>query len=116
MKIVNYTDVEHIEFDNEVAKGIEARVLIGKNDGAPHFCMRIFKIVENGYTPRHTHEWEHEMFIHSGSGEVLNDKEWIPFSSGTAIFIPGNVEHQIKNLKKEPLILLCLIPSGVPEL
>ena len=32
------------------------------------------------------------------------------------IFIPGNVEHQIKTSEKSPLIFLCLVPRGVPEL
>ncbi len=116
MKIVKYTDIEPVEFNNEIAKDIKARVLIGKDDGASRFCMRIFKIAKNGYTPRHIHEWEHEMFIHSGRGEVLNGTKWESVASGTAIFIPGNVEHQIKNSETEPLILLCMIPSGAPEL
>ncbi len=116
MKIVKYTDIDPVEFNNEIAMGIKARVLIGKNDGAENFCMRIFKIAENGYTPRHTHEWEHEMFIQSGTGKVLDGNEWRPVTSGTSVFIPGNVEHQIKNSGTEPLILLCIIPSGAPEL
>ncbi len=116
MKIIKYTDIGPVEFDNEIAKAIKARVLIGKDDGAPNFCMRIFEIGENGYTPKHSHDWEHEMFVHFGEGKVLNGNEWKPVSPGTAVFIPGNVEHQIKNTGPMPLIVLCMIPSGVPEL
>ena len=116
MKIVKYRDIDAVKFDNDAAKKITGRVLIGKDDGADNFCMRLFEISKNGHTPCHTHEWEHEMFIHSGRGEVLDGNEWRPVSPGTAVFIPGNVEHQIKNSGSEPLVMLCIIPSGVPEL
>lgn len=116
MKILRYRDVEPLKIDNEVAKGVSGRVLIGKADGAHNFCMRIFELAPGGHTPRHTHEWEHEVFIHSGGGEVLFNSEWKPFSAGTAIFIPGEIEHQLRNNGDVPLIFLCLVPSGVPEL
>ena len=33
--------------------------------------MRIFEVEPEGYTPRHAHDWEHEILVHSGSGQVL---------------------------------------------
>ena len=116
MKVINYKEIEPVMFDTDVAKGITARVLIGKDDGANNFCMRAFEISENGHTPRHSHDWEHEIFIHAGSGEVLLGDEWKPMTAGSAIFIPGNVEHQMKNTDSEPLVAICLVPSGAPEL
>ena len=95
---------------------ISARVLIGKDDGAENFCMRIFEIAKDGYTPKHTHEWEHEIFVHSGKGEVFRNGEFTLIESGMAIFIPGNEEHQMKNTGNDPLVFVCLIPKGVPEL
>ncbi len=90
MKAIKYKDLEPTLFDNDVAKGIAARVLIGKDDGAENFCMRVFEISKNGQTPYHSHDWEHELFIHAGGGEVLLGDDWKPMSAGTAIFIPGN--------------------------
>ncbi|MEA2060376.1 MAG: cupin domain-containing protein [Thermodesulfobacteriota bacterium] len=116
MKIINYTDIEPTAFDNDVAENIKGRVLIGKDDGAFNFCMRLFEIEENGHTPMHTHEWEHEIFIHSGQGEVLCRDKWVPVSKGTALFIPDNEVHQIRNTSKETLIFICLVPSTAPEL
>ncbi len=116
MKIIHYSDAESKFFDNDVAKGVTGRVLIGQADGANNFCMRIFELAENGHTPRHSHEWEHEIFIHSGKGEAFCEDKWTPVEAGCALFIPGNVEHQIRNTSSAPLIFVCLIPSGASEI
>ncbi len=116
MKIVDYREVEPTRFDNGVAKGVTGRVVIGRDDGADNFCMRLFEVEKKGHTPRHSHEWEHEIFFHSGSGEVLCQGKWTPVSSGTAVFVPGNQDHQIRNTGQVPLVFVCLIPNGAPEL
>ena len=74
MKITPYTQAQATHFDREPAKGIAARVVIGKSDGANNFCMRVFEIAPGGHTPKHSHAWEHEMFIHAGAGEVY--RQW----------------------------------------
>ena len=70
MKILQYSEMQPTHFESDQVKGIAARVVIGRNDGANNFCMRIFEIGTGGHTPLHSHDWEHEMFIHSGSGEL----------------------------------------------
>ncbi len=116
MKIIQYTDVKPVIFDSGMAKGIAGRVVIGKNDGAENFCMRIFEVSPIGCSPKHSHDWEHEIFIHSGNGEVYNNGNWIPVSAGSIVFIPGNEEHQIRNTGNDKLVFACLIPSKAPEL
>jgi quercetin dioxygenase-like cupin family protein len=116
MKIVDYKSVKPTKFDNDVAKAVTGRVVIGKKDGAENFCMRVFEVEEHGHTPRHTHEWEHEIFFHSGKGEVLSQGKWTPVYPGTAVFVPGNEDHQIRNTGSERLVFVCLIPKDAPEL
>lgn len=116
MKIKNYTDINATIFDHGPAKGVAGRVVIGKNDGAENFCMRLFEIAPEGYSPRHAHAWEHEMFIHAGYGEIFGNGQWNPVEPGNAVFVSPNEEHQVKNTGAAPLILVCLIPKGVPEL
>ncbi|MBU1713578.1 MAG: cupin domain-containing protein [Proteobacteria bacterium] len=116
MKIIQYTDIMPVLFDSGLAKGIAGRVVIGKNDGANNFCMRIFEVSPAGNSPRHSHDWEHEIFIHSGAGEVYNNGNWTPVSAGSVVFIPGGEEHQIRNAGKEFLVFACLVPSKAPEL
>ncbi len=76
MKIMHYSEAESKDFNTDVVKGVTGRVLIGKADGAENFCMRMFEVAEGGYSPKHTHEWEHEIFFHSGRGEILNQGKW----------------------------------------
>ncbi len=116
MKIVHYSKAEPRQFESEAVKGVTGRVVIGKADGAPSFCMRVFEIAPGGFTPLHAHDWEHEIFFHSGKGEVFCKGEWIPVSPGYTAFIPGNEEHRIRSTGEEKLVFACLIPSGVPEL
>jgi quercetin dioxygenase-like cupin family protein len=116
MKIIPYTYIEATHFDNEYVKGVDGRVLIGKSDGANNFCMRIFEIEPGGHTPKHTHDWEHEMFIHEGAGKICCRGEWHPVQSGYVAFVPGGEEHQIENSGKELLKVICLVPAQAPEL
>jgi len=116
MKILDYKSVNPTRIDNDVARGIAGRVVIGKADGADRFCMRIFEISPGGHTPRHTHAWEHEIFFHAGEGEIYSDGKWQKVSAGTVVFVSPNEEHQIRNAAKEHLVFACLIPSGAPEL
>ncbi|MFH1596271.1 MAG: cupin domain-containing protein [Pseudomonadota bacterium] len=116
MKIIRYTDVRATHYGSGAAKGIAARVVIGKSDGAHNFCMRVFEIAPGGHTPRHAHAWEHEMFVHSGAGEVYGNGRWHPMESGNVVFIPGNEEHQMINPGQEPFVVFCLVPAFAPEL
>ncbi len=116
MKITAYAEVEPTVFESAEAKGIAARVVIGKKDKANNFCMRVFEVAAGGNTPKHSHEWEHEMFIHSGEGELYGNGQWNPVKAGNVVFIPRNEEHQIRNTGKERLTFVCLVPSSAPEL
>jgi quercetin dioxygenase-like cupin family protein len=116
MKIKQYAEIQPTHFESDAVKGTSGRVVIGKNDGADNFCMRVFEIAAGGNTPMHSHDWEHEMFIHTGEGELYGNGQWNPIKAGNAVYVPGNEEHQLKNTGKGTLTFLCLIPSYAPEL
>jgi quercetin dioxygenase-like cupin family protein len=116
MKVIKYRQITPRNFEGKEAKHISGRVVIGKQEGADHFCMRLFVVEPEGCSPRHAHDWEHEIFIHSGKGEVYSSGAWTPIDVGDAIFIPANEEHQIRNNTRENLVFLCMIPAKAPEL
>jgi len=116
MKVIVYNQAPATRFDNEMVKGVSGRVVIGKADGAPNFCMRVFELDAGGYTPKHRHDWEHEIFFHAGQGEVWRAGAWEAVAGGSVAFIPGNEEHQIRNRGEGKLTFVCLVPSGAPEL
>ncbi len=116
MKMKHYSEIEPTRFTGGPAEGVAGRVLVGRRDGAENFCMRVFEIAPGGYSPKHVHDWEHEMFFHAGEGEVLGGGGWRPVRAGSAVFMPANEEHQVRNTGKQTLTFICLIPSKAPEL
>ena len=116
MKATHYTDIQGTEINNDMVKNVTGRVLIGKDDGAPNFCMRRFDVAPGGHAPRHTHDWEHEIYVLEGKADVLLGEQWQTVSQGTAVYIPPNVDHQIKNNSDGHLAFLCLVPSAAPEM
>jgi quercetin dioxygenase-like cupin family protein len=117
MKILDsYTQAQGQHFDNDLVSKVTGRVVIGKDDGANNFCMRVFTVAPGGHTPRHSHAWEHEVLIHEGRGEVFANGRWTTIKRGSVVFIPGNEEHQFRNPGDTDLVFACLIPQGVPEL
>lgn len=116
MKLINYTTVIPTHINNDQASCVAGRVVIGKDDGANNFCMRIFEIAPGGHTPKHIHPWEHEIFFHAGVGEAYGDGKWNPVKPGTVLFVSPNEEHQIRNTGKWLLVFACLVPSNAPEL
>ena len=116
MKVIKAKEIIPIEMNSDMVKNVAGRVLIGKADGADNFCMRMFEVGKEGHTPRHSHDWEHEIFVHEGTGKVFIEDQWHDMTGGTAVFIPPNAEHQIKNTGDTPLTFICLVPPSSPEI
>lgn len=110
MKVFDYTEVPAQKAEEEGAENITVRWLITKDIGAETFAMRLFKVDIGGYSPLHTHHWEHEVFILEGEGVVKGEQGDIPFKPGTVIFVPPNETHQFLNTGDKPIKFLCLIP------
>jgi quercetin dioxygenase-like cupin family protein len=106
MKVHNYLETEAIED----APGVLRRVVIGTDDGAPTFVMRIFDIKPGSSTPFHSHSWEHEVFILSGKGIVKGKGKEKPVAEGTVVFIAPNEEHCFTNTSSDILRFICVIP------
>ena len=51
-------------------RATEVQVLLGPDDGAPHFAMRRFVMGEGGGMPRHTNTVEHEQYVLRGRARV----------------------------------------------
>jgi len=87
--------------------------VIGEEHGAPNFIMRVFTVAPGGHSPRHVHDWEHEVFVLRGEGKVLLDDSFTPIAEGHAVFVPGGVEHQFLNTSEtEEFEFICVIPKG----
>ncbi len=110
MKIVHYNDVA-AENPGGDTRGVTIRWVISAEDGAPNYYMRVFEIAPGGHSPLHRHAWEHEVFILSGEAEMVAEEGSTLVRPGTAVYVPGEELHQIKNPGEELLRFICTIPS-----
>ena len=119
MKVIHCEQVEAAPVPVEGAVNCRMRCLIGPDDAAPSFSMRQFEVAPGGHTPKHTHAYEHQVFILEGSGVVLEGNREHPLRPGSAVYVAPNELHQFRNTGVGPLKFLCLIPHplrGVREL
>lgn len=104
------TDVKQDKVQVEGAKGARIRWLISKSDDAPNFAMREFEIEPGGYSPYHSHDWEHEVYVLAGEGAVVSQKGEAPIKAGMTVFVSPGEMHNFKNTGQETLRFLCLVP------
>lgn len=109
MEFLHFRDVEAKNAGGGTSK-LSVRWLITKEMGAENFAMRFFEMEPEGYSPFHSHPWEHEVFILEGEGIVIGGGEERKFRAGDVIFIPSDEKHQFRNDGKKNVKFLCLIP------
>lgn len=109
---INETELKPVQMDG--VQGATMSVMVGRNDGAPNFAMRQFAVAPGGHTPRHSHDYEHEVFIVSGRGTILLGGKENPIRGGDVIYVPADELHQFKSApdQPEPLRFLCLVPMS----
>ena len=91
--------------------GVTMRVVIGPQEGAPFFTMRVFEVQPRSSSPYHSHWWEHEVFVLSGQGVVKTGKDQVPIAHGSTVFVPGGELHQFCNTGDDILRFICVIPQ-----
>ncbi len=74
--------------------------------------MREFEVAPGGHTPKHFHDYEHEVYVLAGSGVVIDDDRERPLRAGDVVFVAPNDVHQFRNTGSEPMRFLCLIPNS----
>ena len=110
MKITDYKEIKAEPVAFEETKGVKVRWLISDKDKAPNFAMRMFEVAPEGYSPLHTHSWEHEVFILEGEGVATDGGKETKLRSGTVVYVAPEEKHQFKNTGLDTLKFLCLIP------
>jgi len=117
MKVQHSEAVKRVPVDMEGSKGCAVQWLVGREDGAPNFAMRQFTVEPGGHTPKHSHPYEHEVFVLEGDGVVLEGDREHPLTAGDAIYVSPDDVHQFRNTGDAPMRFLCVvphIPAGTP--
>ncbi len=93
------------------ARGATMQVLLGPEDGTPHFVTRRFTIAPGGRIPCHRHDTvEHEQVVLEGSMVVGLDRRQVEVGPGDCLFIPAGVAHWYANQGAVPVRFLCVVP------
>ncbi len=109
MLIRNINEVDARPVAMEGASGVRMAVMVGRSDGAPNFALRSFQVEAGGHSPRHSHDYEHEVYIVDGGGTVLLEGAERPIRSGDVVYVPAEEEHQFR-AGPEGMRFLCLVP------
>jgi quercetin dioxygenase-like cupin family protein len=112
MKIQSSSTIEANPVQMEGASRCRVRQLVTPADGAPTFAMRQFEIDPGGHTPRHFHDYEHEVYVLEGEGEVCSADAAHPLRRGDVVFVKPDEIHQFRNTGSVPMKVLCLIPNS----
>ena len=108
-RVKNAGDVER----RPVAAGSRAwsQVLIGEEDGAPHFALRRFVMEEGGGMPRHVNDVEHEQYVLRGRARVGIGEAVHEVGPDDVLFIPAGIPHSY-DVVEAPFEFLCVVPSA----
>ena len=99
----------------EGAEKVQKELLIGPKENPRNFAMRRFTVGNGGQTPLHTHDWEHEVYILKGKGEVMTEDGPQNIEAGNTVYVNPGEKHQFKS-DSEELVFLCLVPNrGEPS-
>jgi quercetin dioxygenase-like cupin family protein len=115
MKVTHYQDTTAQPVQMDGARDCQVRWLIGAADGAPGFAMRQFEVAPGGFTPRHQHPYEHEVFVLEGEGVVLEGDAEHALRPGVVVFVQPDEIHQFRNTGSHPLKFLCLVPHAATQ-
>ena len=108
MLVRNRDDVAPVTYSDD-SKGVEMRPLLTEREGAPNFAMRVFALAPDGHTPFHTHAWEHQVYVLSGTGTVRSASGERPLRSGDAVFVAPQEAHQFR-AGHQGLQFICCVP------
>ena len=89
------------------AEGTSKQVLV---DDGPNFVLRLFTIAPGGHTPRHTHPWEHEVYVVSGRGALVGDERREVAADDAVYVAPGEL-HSFENTGDEDMRMICVVPK-----
>ena len=112
MQTISLSDIPGEKFSS----GRHTRIFVGAESllQAEKFVSGYVVIEPGGKVPEHDHEQEEVYYILQGRGEMTVGGEIETLESVSAVYIPPNQKHALKNSGKEELhMLFVYAPAGI---
>lgn len=90
-------------------EGVFKHVLIGQNEGAPHYIIRYFRLNPGCSSNYESHEKDHGVIIMHGKGRVQLNEKFFDVKPFDAVYVSSNDIHQFTNTGDEPFGFICVI-------
>jgi len=111
MIVDNTKNVKVIEITSPEAKFTSMKALVSEENGWEDYVMREVTVLEGGFTPKHSHPWQHINYMIEGIGELTIDGKTNKVESGSFAYVPAGSFHQFRNDGKGIFRFLCIVPT-----
>ncbi len=113
MKVTHLDEAPKKKVEMEGVKGAYKQIPISAKDGTPHFSLRVFTLEPGGFTPYHSHPYEHLNYIIEGEGEILKeDGSTVPIKRGDFVLVQPDEKHQYRNTSSSnEFVMICGVPK-----
>jgi len=106
VRVVPLEDVPPIELPG----GSWSRVLLTGERVASSSALGFSSFAAGTSTAMLSHATEELAYVLTGRGELRLDEDTVPYSAGSALFIPAGVWHAVANTGDEPVTMVFAFP------
>lgn len=115
-QVLNTTDVAPEAWDDPVRGDVSFRVLFSADrTSTSELYTGLAELPPAGWLGRHRHAAAEVYHVIEGSGVVFLEGAEHPVAAGSAVFIPGNAEHGIRNTGEGVLRFVYAFPTDSYE-
>jgi quercetin dioxygenase-like cupin family protein len=86
------------------------QLLVGPEQGAPHFALRRFVIEQGGGMPLHTNDVEHEQYVLRGRARITVGDRVHEVEADHTLYIPAGMPHSYE-VVEGPFEFICVVPN-----
>ncbi|OJV66351.1 MAG: cupin [Clostridiales bacterium 38-18] len=111
MVVGNFNELLASEITSPEAKNAAMKVLVSPKEGWDGYVMRVIELENEGYSPKHQHNWPHINYVIEGNGTLLIGDTLHELKPGSYAYVPANTLHQFSNVGEGMLKFICIVPE-----
>ena len=111
MPVIKYDQIESVDVKMDGVKDVRKAVVMSEKEGWHDHTLRVFTLGPGGFTPRHSHDWEHFNYVMKGKGRLRIGDTVHDLAEKDFAVVPCNIEHQFENPYDEEFEFICIVPN-----